>query len=177
MRIFLLLILLPIFFCQKPSIKNALRNQVVIDLKNNIVPKIYQKIKDIRIPDIHSGKLHVDNIHIHINPINPNLIGIKFIPNSNTFQFSATGISMQGGAHACYKILFVRLCCGIGTSVGDSGFVAQISLFSHNSKPSVRVDRISVHANGIGIRASCGFLSPVINLLINLLKGGIINFT
>jgi hypothetical protein len=175
MRVLFLLIVLPILFCQKPTIKNALRNQVIIDLKNNIVPKIYQKIKDIKVPDIHNGKLNVDNIHIHISPFNPNQIGIKFIPNSSTIQFSATGIRLQGGAHACYKVLFVNLCCNIGLSVGDAGFIAQITLLSQNNKPKIRVDRVQVHANGIGIHASCGFLTPIINLLISLLKGAIVN--
>lgn len=174
MRIFLLVVLLPVLFCQKPTIKNALRNQVVIDFKNAIVPIISRQVEHMHLPDVHSGKVSITNIQIHIDPFNPNQIGIQFIPNTSTIQFVAGGFKMQGSAHVCAKILIVTKCCDIKTSVGDAGFTAQVTLLSVNNKPNIRAENLHVHVGGVGIHVSCGFLSPLINFIIGLLKGHIV---
>jgi hypothetical protein len=174
MRILVFLILLPIFFCQKPTIKNALRNQVIVDFKNAIVPIISKQVEHLKLPDVHSGKVSITNINIHINPFHPNQIGIKFIPNTSTIQFSAAGFGMQGSCHVCAKILFIKKCCDIRVSVGNAGFQCQISLLSVGGKPNIKADHLHVQVGGVGVHASCGFLSPIINLVISILKGHLV---
>lgn len=173
MEIFLFLLLLPIFLCQPPTIKNALRNQVVIDFKNAIVPIISRQVENINLPDVHEGHITVSQIHIHINPFHPNQIGIRFIPNTPSIQFSASNFGMQGGAHVCAKILLVHKCCDIKTHVNNFGFDTQITFLSAGGKPNIRVDHLNVHISGFGIHVSCGFLSPIINLVLKLLEGHI----
>jgi hypothetical protein len=50
-----------------------------------------------------------------------------------------------------------------------------VSLVSANNKPNIRVDNLHVHVGGVGIHVSCGFLTPIIQLVIEILKGHIIN--
>lgn len=175
MKILILLIILPILLCQKATLKNALRNQVIIDFKNAIVPIISKQVEHMVLPDVHSGAVTISNIHIHINPFHPNQIGITFVPNTSSIKFSATGFGMQGTCHVCAKIGFIHKCCDIGIHVDSAGFQAQITLLSANGKPNIKVDSLTVQVGGVGVHASCGFLSPIINLVIKLLQGHIIS--
>jgi len=160
---------------------NALRNQVVIDFKNAIVPIISKQIEHIQIPDMH-GKQHgieywVNNIHIYINAINPNQINIEFLAPS-TLRFTGTSFSMRGGATAKAKWGIFQKTVSAEIGVSNAGFSTSIALVSVNNKPNVRITEfiLGISSNNIHIKLSGGLIAKVIELLVNVLKPHVLKY-
>ena len=175
------LLLVPGLLCVKPSMKNALRNQVVIDFKNAIVPIISKQVEHMVLPDIHTDNsgFHIDvtNIHIDVVPFHPNQIGIIFVPNTSILRFSANSFSMKGSAHihAKWKIISKSMDADIG--VTNLGIDCQFTLLSNNGKPNIRVDSLAIHlaAGNVSIHIHGDIINQILNFLVNLLKGHIVS--
>ena len=162
-------------YCQKPAFKNALRNQVITDFKNAIVPIISKQIENLKLTDVHESQsgvnIDVENILIHIYPINPGLIGIRFVAGTSSIQFYSRGFSMHGTAHARAKWSFISKACDVELNIGGAGLDFQITLFSNGGRPNIRVDSISIYPGNIDIKLHGDIIIKIAQLIINLLKG------
>eukprot|EP01022_Parablepharisma_sp_SALTPOND_P024220 TRINITY_DN532_c0_g2_i1.p1 TRINITY_DN532_c0_g2~~TRINITY_DN532_c0_g2_i1.p1 ORF type:complete len:467 (+),score=52.54 TRINITY_DN532_c0_g2_i1:157-1557(+) len=168
-------LLLSCVFCLKPSFKNALRNKVIIDFKNAITPIISKKFQHLTLPDIHTShsgfKISISRIHVDIHPINPNQISIVFVPNSSIIRFSTRGLGLGGGAHIHAKWHFISKSFGASVGISGAGFDCQISLYSHNGKPNIKVDSISIHTGHISIHLHGDIITKILEFVANKLKG------
>jgi len=173
------LVFISIVFAGKPSLKNALRNKVVIDFKNAIVPIISKQVQHLKLPDIHtdSSGFHFDitSIVVEVHAINPNQINIVFVPNSSSIKFSGSGFSMHGGAHIEVKWLFISKSMGADVNINGAAFECKISLISNKGKPNIKVDGISVHAGNVDIHLNGDIIVKIIEFIVGLLKGHFIN--
>jgi len=82
---------------------DALRNQVIIELKNALFPLIAKEISHIKVKDVKTGdgsiEAHVVNINIHIDALNPSQYSIQFV-GSSTIRVPGSALSMRGSAKA-----------------------------------------------------------------------------
>jgi hypothetical protein len=176
-KVILLLAILPCLLALKPSMKNALRNQVLVDLKNAIVPIVSKKLEHLVLPDIHTHSsgfdIDVTNIHVHVNPINPAQIYIQFIPNTSSMKIGGSGFGMGGSAHIHAKWHFISKSMDADVGVKNAGFACQFSLLSVNGKPNIKVDSVQIHLSGgdISIHIHGGIIEKLLEFLANLLKG------
>eukprot|EP01022_Parablepharisma_sp_SALTPOND_P024219 TRINITY_DN532_c0_g1_i1.p1 TRINITY_DN532_c0_g1~~TRINITY_DN532_c0_g1_i1.p1 ORF type:complete len:524 (+),score=22.48 TRINITY_DN532_c0_g1_i1:221-1573(+) len=162
-------------FCLKPSFKNALRNKVIIDFKNAIVPIISRQIQHLTLPDIHTShsgfKISITNIHVDIRPINPNSISIVLVPNTSTIRFSTRGLALHGGAHIHAKWHFISKSFNADVGISGAGFDCQISLISNAGKPNIKVDSLAVHSGSISIHLHGDIITKILEFVANHLKG------
>ena len=181
-KVILLLAILPCLLCLKPSMKNALRNQVVIDFKNAIVPIISRQVEHMVLPDIHTDNsgFHIDvtNIHIDVTPFHPNQIGIVFVPNTSVLRFSANSFAMKGSAHIHAKWKIISKSMDADISVSNLGLDCQLTLLSNNGKPNIHVDSLAIHlsAGNVSIHIHGDIINKIIEFVANLLKGHIVSF-
>lgn len=163
--------------CIRPSLKNALRNQVIIDFKNNIVPFISKQVSHLTLPDVHTSssgfKIDITSIHVDINPFNGNQIGIQFVPNTSIIRFSGRGFGMQGHAHIHAKWTIISKSFDATIGVRNLGFDCQITALSYAGKPIIHVDSVQVHLSSgdISIHFSGGIINKILEFIANLLKG------
>ena len=178
-KLILILVLATCTFALKPSLANALRNQVIVDFKNNIIPVISKQIEHITIPDIHTSQsgfdIDVTNIHVDVRPIDPNNIGIVFVPGTSILRFSSRGISLHGGAHIRVKWSFIQKSMDADIDISGAGFDCQVSLFSNGGKPNIRVDSLSVAPGSISIHLHGDIIVKIIEFIVDLLKGRLTN--
>jgi len=164
----------------KPGMKNALRNQVVIDFKNAIVPIISKQVEHLTLPDVHTKSsgfdIDVTNIQIHINPFGPNQITIQFMPGTSQIRFGGNGFGMGGSAHIHAKWHFISKSMNADVSVNDVGFAAQITLLSNAGKPNIHVDSVGIGLSGGNVHIHIGgdIINKIIEFVANLLKGHIV---
>ena len=176
-KVLLLLAILPCLFGAKPSMKNALRNQVLVDLKNNIVPIISKKLDHLILPDIHTSssgfKIDVTNIHVHVAAINPAQIYIQFVPNTSTMRIGGSGFGMTGSAHIHAKWTIISKSMDADVGVKNAGFACQFTIMSVNGKPNIKVDSVQIHLSSgdISIHIHGGIIEKILQFLANLLKG------
>ena len=82
---------------------NALRNQMIIELKNALFPLIAKKISHIKVKDVKTGDgsmgAHIININIHIDTLNPSQYSIQLVGDS-TIRVAGSALSMSGSAKA-----------------------------------------------------------------------------
>ncbi|MDR3548022.1 MAG: hypothetical protein P4M11_07125, partial [Candidatus Pacebacteria bacterium] len=176
-RLVFLLALLPFLLAGAPTIKNALRNQVVIDFKNVIVPIVSKQIENLVLPDVHtkSGGVKVDvtKIHAHITPIQPKQISIVFVPNSSIIRISGSGFSLSGGAHIHAKWFIISKSMDASVSARNIGFAVQVTILTNGGKPNIAVNSISISlsAGNVSIKFSGGLINKILQFVANLLKG------
>ena len=161
----------------KPSLKNALRDQVITDFKNAIVPIISKKVEHITVPDIHtsSSGFHIDvtNIVIQIQPINPAQIAITLVAGTSAIKFTSRGFSMKGSGHVHVKWAFISKSMGADVGLSGAGFDCQISLYSNGGKPNIKVDSLSVHPGSVSIHLHGDIIVKIIGFIVDLMKGHI----
>ena len=176
-KLIIFLALIPCLLCVKPSLKNALRNQVIIDFKNAIVPIISKQVEHLILPDIHTKSdgfdIDVTNIHVNITPFHPNQINIVFVPNSCIIQFSGAAFSMGGSAHIHAKWKFISKSMDADIGVKNTGFACQIQLLSHGGKPNIQVDSVHISLTGgdVSIHIHGDIINKILEFIANLLKG------
>jgi len=177
MRFLFFCILLAAALCLRPSMKNALRNKVVTDFKDAIVPIIYKQISHIVVPDVHtehSGfKIDVTSIYIDIAAFHPSQIGIVFVPNTSIIRFAGANFAMKGGAHIHAKWHFISKSMGADVTVSHLGFGAEIALLSNAGKPNIKVNHatIGLSSHDVGIHIHGDIISKIIEFVADLLKG------
>ncbi len=173
-------LLLTATLAQKTSMRNALRNQVVTDFKNAIVPIISKQVAHMVLPDVHSSssgfKIDVSSIHIEIAAFNGNQISIQFVPGTSAIRFAGSNFGISGGAHVSAKWKFIKKSVNLDISVSHLGFASQITLYSNAGKPNVRVDHVQISLSGgnVSIKIHGGFIAKILQFVINLLKGHIV---
>jgi len=174
-KILILFVFISLVFALKPSIKNALRNKVIIDFKNSIVPIISKQVQHLTLPDIHTSHsgFHIDitSVVVEVHEINPAQINIIFVPNTSAIKFGGAGFAMHGSAHIHVKWLFISKSMGADVGVSGAGFECQVSLYSNNGKPNIKVDGISVHAGSVSIHLHGDIITKIIEFVADLLKG------
>lgn len=178
-KFLLLLAFLHLASALTATMNNALRNQVVIDLKNALVPIVSKKIEHISIPNIEgkqSGvKYKISKINIHVNPIDPKQIGFLF-QQPATIRFSGDAMAMQGGAKINGKLGFISATVEAKIKVKKANFVVGITLTAVNNKPNIRISefKLDIATKNIDIKIKGGFIGNVINFIVDLLKGYIV---
>jgi hypothetical protein len=175
----LVLTFLNLVFGATTTMNNALRNQVVTDFKNAIVPIISSKIRHVSINDINGNsggiKYEVTNININVNPINPQQINIQFPPGA-TIKVSGTAFAMQGSAHVKAKVSFVSVSFGVSIGISNFGFEITVAMTSVNNKPNIAITgfRLDITENHVSIKISGNIIAKIANFIINLLKGYVV---
>ncbi len=180
MRFLVIFLLAVSIFGLKPGMKNALRNQVVIDFKNAVVPIVSRQIEHLVLPDIHTKSdgfdITVSNIHININPIQPAQINIEFLAGTSSIRFGGSGFGMSGSAHIHAKWKFISKSMDADVGVRDTSFSTQITMFSNAGKPNINVDNVQVGISGgnVSIHIHGDIINKIIEFVANLLKGHIV---
>ncbi len=180
MRFIIFALLLTAVLAQKVSMRNALRNQVVTDFKNAIVPIISKQVANLALPDVHSSshgfKISVSSIHIRIASFNGGQIGIQFLPGTSSIRFSGTNFNIAGSAHVSARWKFIKKSVNIDVHVSHLSFASQITMFSSNAKPNIRVDSVNIglSSGNVSIKIHGGFIGKIIQFVVNLLKGHIV---
>lgn len=173
------LVLLSMALGLSTTMNNALRNQVVIDFKNAIIPIVTKNLQNIRLPNIEGKKgiikYWVYDIVVNVNPVNPAQIGIQFLAPSS-LRVSGSALAMSGKATARGKVLFIRKTVDVSISVHKANFDISISLVPVNNKPNIRINHfdLGISHRDVGIKIRGGFIGAIINLVVNLLKGHIV---
>ncbi len=181
MKILVLSLLLVTVFTLQAGMRNALRNQVITDFKNAVVPSIYKQIAHMKMPDVNSEnsgiKLSISGIHVDVAPFSPNQIGIQFLPGTSSIRFSASGFGIGGGATISAKWKFIKKTMRAEISTSRLGFSTQIALFSNAEKPNIRIEQLSIALSGndVNIKISGDIVNKIINFVVNLLKGYIVS--
>jgi len=158
---------------------NALRNQVVIDFKNAIVPIISKQIEHIVLQDIHGKQNGVEywitKIHIYVNAINPAQINIEFISPS-TLRFTGTSLSMRGTATAKAKWTIFQKTVSVEIGIKNAGISTSVILVPVNNKPNIRITefKLGISSGNVHIKISGGLIGKIIDLLVNVLKPHIV---
>eukprot|EP00830_Metopus_es_P019061 TRINITY_DN6872_c0_g1_i1.p1 TRINITY_DN6872_c0_g1~~TRINITY_DN6872_c0_g1_i1.p1 ORF type:complete len:479 (+),score=84.36 TRINITY_DN6872_c0_g1_i1:41-1438(+) len=161
----------------KPSMKNALRNQVIVDFKNAIAPIISKKVSHLVLPDVHASKfgisIDITNVYIDVAPFSGNQIGVVFVPGTSILRFSARGFAMNGHAHIRAKWAFITKSFDADIGVRNLGFDCQTSLLSVNQKPNIKVDSLAIHLSGgdVSIHFHGGIVEKILEFVADLLKG------
>lgn len=161
------------------TMSNALKNQVVIDFKNAIVPIISKEIEHMQLDDIKgkSSGIHyeVTKIHVHVNPINPSQINIEFLGGS-TLRFSGNSFSMKGTARARAKWAFIRKTVDVSMSISKVSFSTSILLKSVNNKPNIQISqfKVDISSGNVNIKIKGGLIGAVINLIVKMMKGHLV---
>lgn len=161
------------------TMSNALKNQVVIDFKNAIVPIISKEIEHMKLGDIKgkSGHIHyeITEIQVNVNPINPAQISIQFVGGS-TLRFSGNSFSMKGTARARARWAFIRKTVGVTMSIDKVGFSTSILLKSVNNKPNIHISQFTVDINSgnVHIKIKGGLIGAIINLIVKMMKGHLV---
>jgi len=181
MNLFLIFLLtFTLLSAQKPSLKNALRNQVIIDFKNAVVPIISKQIEHMTLPDIHTKSsgfdIDVTSIAINIAAFQPSQIAIQFLPGTSSIRFGGNGFSMNGGAHIHAKWHFISKSMNADVGVSDVSFQVQITFLSANNKPNIRVDSVNIglSSGNVHIHIHGDIIDKILEFLANLLKGHIV---
>ena len=176
-KLLIFVILLPVLLALKPSLKNALRNQVIIDFKNAVVPIISKQVEHLVLPDIHTSSsgfnIDVTNIHVHVTPFQPGQIGITFIPNTSSIRFTGAGFSMSGSAHIHAKWHFISKSMDADVGISGVSFGSQVTLLSNGGKPNIHVDNVQIglSSGNVSIHIHGDIISKLIEFVANLLKG------
>ena len=180
-KFLILLTFLHLALAASITMRNALREQVVIDFKNAIVPIISKKIEHIVVPDIHgkeSGiEYWVNNIHVYINAINPAQINIQFIAPS-TLRFTGSTLSMRGTARAKAKWSFIQKTVDVSISISNAAISTSIVPISANGKPNIKITELNlgISSGNVHIKISGGLIGKVIDLIVGALKGHIVKY-
>jgi hypothetical protein len=179
-RFLIFIVIINVILGATTTMNNALRNQVVIDFKNAIVPIISKQIEHVRLPDI-KGKqsgIHyeITNIDIYVNPINPSQINVQFVSGS-TLKFSGTSFGMRGSAKAKVKWTIISKTVSVSISISNAGFSTSIALKAVNNKPNIQITQfdLSISSGNVHISVSGGLIGKVINLIVGLMKGHIVS--
>lgn len=176
-KILILLFVLPCLLALKPSVKNALRNQVIIDFKNAMVPIISKEVEHMKFPDTHSShsgfKIDISNIHIDVTPFHPNQINIGFIPNTSSLKFHATGFKLKGGAHISAKWHIIHKKMNAEVDVHNLGLDSQVTFLSNNGKLNIKADHVKIllSAGDVHIKIHGDIINKIIEFVANHLKG------
>lgn len=178
-KFYLLLVFFHLAFAITSTMNNALRNQVVIALKDAMLPYISQKIQHLKLPDIQGKESGIEykvrNINLHVNPIHANQIGIAFVPPS-ILRLTGNSFGLKGSAVAQVKFLFLSKTVDVEISVSNANFVIGITLTAANNKPNIVVSQfnLGLSSGNVGIKIKGGIIGAIINLLVKLLKGHVV---
>eukprot|EP00826_Nyctotherus_ovalis_P025798 TRINITY_DN2000_c0_g2_i15.p1 TRINITY_DN2000_c0_g2~~TRINITY_DN2000_c0_g2_i15.p1 ORF type:complete len:520 (-),score=95.94 TRINITY_DN2000_c0_g2_i15:135-1694(-) len=162
-----------------PSMSNALRNQVLVDFKNAIIPSLSKQLEHITLEQIKGKKSHIRyniyNIEIHVNPIDPQKIGIQFVKGS-TLRFTGSSIGMQGTAKAKTRLRPFRKTFDVRITVSDASFSIDVALKIVNGKPNIEVRAFDFNlaTHNVNIKISGGILGKIVNLVVKLMKGHVV---
>jgi len=174
-EIFVLFAILSVF-CGKPSMKSALRNKVVTDFKDALVPIVYKQIAHIVLPDVHTSHdgfdIDITNIHIDISPIQPNQIFITFMPGTSIIKFGGNNFALVGAAHAHVKYHFISKSADIDVSINELGFEVEVELHSNSGKPNIAVRslHINLEPKHVHVHIKGDILNKILEFLANLVK-------
>eukprot|EP01022_Parablepharisma_sp_SALTPOND_P029088 TRINITY_DN72512_c0_g1_i1.p1 TRINITY_DN72512_c0_g1~~TRINITY_DN72512_c0_g1_i1.p1 ORF type:complete len:451 (+),score=51.59 TRINITY_DN72512_c0_g1_i1:108-1460(+) len=176
-KILALLAIVSIALCMKPSIKTAIRNQVIVDLKNAVVPLIIKEFALIIMPDMkfhHSGfEVHISRIVATLLPFNPNQIVLQFVPGTNTLLVGGIGLIMGGGAHVHVKFKFISKTANMQIVVKNLGFACVVSMVSVADKPFIVVSKTKIHLakKDISVRVHDQFFAFLIEIFKDYFLG------
>jgi len=178
-KFLILLTFLHLALAASITMRNALRNQVVIDFKNAIVPIISKKIEHIVVPDIYGKEswleYWIDRIHVYITAIKPDQINIQFIAPS-TLRFTGSTLSMQGTARAKAKWAFIQKTVDVSIKIYNAAISTSIVPISANGKPNIKITelKLGISSGNVHIKISGGLIAKVIDFIVGLLKGHIV---
>lgn len=178
-KLLLFLALVGVVMGLTATMNNALRNQVVIDFKNAIVPILSKQVEYMKLPDVHGGhgltKYSVENIEIRVHPITPGQINIQFIQGSS-IRVTGTSFGMRGTAKAKGKVGPVHKTVGVEINVDHVSFGITIVLQSVNAKPNIGISAFDfgLSSGHVHIKISGGFIGKLIQVVVNLLKGHLV---
>lgn len=180
-RILIFLLAVGVIYCAMGvTMNNALRNQVVTDFKNAIIPVISKKFSTVVVPDVHTKehgfKIDITRIIVHVNPINPAQIAISFAAPA-TINFSGSSFGMSGTAHIHAKWKIIKKSMNLKMSISNVGFSTAIELTAVNGKPNIAIRKldISVSSHHISIKLSGGLIAKIVQFIIKLFKGKIVS--
>lgn len=183
MKIYCFFILaLLVFFgnTQQVTIKNALRNQVIIDFKDNIVPLVSRQIEHLILPNIRTEAsgcdIEIKNVQVNVAPIQPNQISIQFYQGTSMIAIVGSGISMTGLAHIRAKWLFITKSMDATMTINNAGFTSQIVVSTNNGRPNIFVENVNIQLsqNDVRINLSGDVLNKILEFVANLLRGHIV---
>eukprot|EP01022_Parablepharisma_sp_SALTPOND_P012971 TRINITY_DN1690_c0_g1_i1.p1 TRINITY_DN1690_c0_g1~~TRINITY_DN1690_c0_g1_i1.p1 ORF type:complete len:496 (+),score=42.37 TRINITY_DN1690_c0_g1_i1:136-1488(+) len=179
-RILVVLAVVSIALGLKPSIKTAIRNQVMVDLKNAVVPLIAKEVALVVMPDL---KFHLNGFDVHISqiiagllPVDPNQIALQFLPGTSMLLVGGAGLTMGGKAHIQVKFKFVTKTTNVEILVRNLGFAFEVSMLSANNKLIAVVAKTVIHLskNDIIIRIPDPFFAFIIEIFKEYFLGIII---
>eukprot|EP00826_Nyctotherus_ovalis_P063718 TRINITY_DN9346_c0_g1_i1.p1 TRINITY_DN9346_c0_g1~~TRINITY_DN9346_c0_g1_i1.p1 ORF type:complete len:476 (-),score=141.91 TRINITY_DN9346_c0_g1_i1:60-1487(-) len=175
-KLFIFISLISVIMGLNPTMNNALRNKVLIDFKDAIVPIITKEVKNLKLPDTSGGNAFMSfrayNIHINVDPINSSQIDLQFVGGSQ-LKFSGKSLSMKGDAVVQGRFLFISKTADIKIFIKNVGFSTTIALKAVRDRPNVVVENFNLEMSGdnIYIEFSSGFLNKIIEFIVNLLRG------
>lgn len=179
-KLLILLVFVSAVLGLQNTMNNALRNQVVTDLKNALVPIISKKIENIYLDDMKGKtkgvKYEIRKIHINIDPISPAQINIQFL-NGSILRLSGNAFSMKGSAKGRVKFAFISTHFNVKIYVNKFSFAIGIQLSSVNNKPNIAVKelKLDMSQRHVHVKISGGLLAKIIDILVKLMKGSIVH--
>ncbi len=167
-------------YALKTSMRNSLRNQVLIDYKNAMIPILYKKIAHMNFPPSHkSGSVDIDtwDTYVDVAPISPAQIGIIFLSGTTSMQFTGSGFLVTGASKVRAKWHFIQKTVDARVRITKLGFNAQISFVCNGGKPNIVVNhfKIGLSSNDVSIDIGGGLINWILKLVINMLKGRFIS--